>query len=219
MREAQGFYVYRNRRLISHGHWYGLARMNELSKQTRVQVDVPTALDALWQLDIKKSRAEPPQSFKLRLRQLIDPILGRGHRVHTFRGRRENTAVAHIWTKLKTREGFAFEVNLQSPLVESVLSCLDTDDAERVIGLLQTVATTFPVMDAYVEVATNVPAITAPPEREALTARLRDIHRSGLFSAEADIALTQLAGVEPFNRVDYLHTLVDLVWKGPDATQ
>ena len=34
MREAQGFYVYRNRRLISHGHWYGLAHRNELSKQT-----------------------------------------------------------------------------------------------------------------------------------------------------------------------------------------
>ena len=59
MREAQGFYVYRNERLISHGHWYGLARMNELSKQTRVQVDVPPSLDALWQLDIKKSQAEP----------------------------------------------------------------------------------------------------------------------------------------------------------------
>ncbi|MDQ1052800.1 hypothetical protein QE394_000728 [Arthrobacter sp. SORGH_AS 212] len=219
MREAQGFYVYRNRRLISHGHWYGLARMNELSKQTRVQVDVPSTLDALWQLDIKKSRAEPPQSFKLRLRQLIDPILNRGRRVHAFRGRRENTEVAHVWTKLKTRDGFGYEVNLESPLVESVLSRLDTDDAERVVGLLQTIASTFPLMDAYVEVAANVPSITPKPEQEALIASLRNIRRSGLLSTDPEIAVTQLAGVEPFNTLEDLNTFVDLVWKDADAAE
>lgn len=219
MREAQGFYVYRNQRLISHGHWYGLARMNELSKQTRVQVDVPPSLDALWQLDIKKSQAEPPQSFKLRLRQLIDPILGRGHRVHTFRGRRESTEVAHVWTKLKTRDGFAYEVNLESPLVGAVLSRLETGDAERVVGLLQTVASTFPVMDAYVEVAANVPAMTVRPDREALIAKLTDIHESGLFSSEPDVAVTQLVGVEPFNTIDDLSTLVDLIWKSTNAAE
>lgn len=214
MRDAQGFYVYRNRRLISHGHWYGLARMNELSKQTRVKVDVPTSLDALWQLDIKKSRSEPPSSFKTRLRQLIDPILDRGHRVHTFRGRRERSDVAHVWTKLKTREGFLYEVNLDSPLVGSVLSRLDSEEAERVVGLLQTIATTFPVMDAYLEAAANVPAVATWPDRETTLARLKDMHQSGLFDEAPDVAVTQLAGVEPFNTIDDLHTLVDLVWKG-----
>lgn len=219
MRAAQGFYVYRNRRLISHGHWYGLARMNELSKQTRIQVDVPTALDALWQLDIKKSQAEPPQSFKLRLRQLIEPILDRGHRVHTFRGRRESTEIAHVWTKLKTREGFSYEVNLESPIVRAVVTRLETDDAERVLELLRTVATTFPVMDAYVEVAANVPEIKVRPDTDTVIAKLRDIHESGLFDAEPDVAVAQLAGVEPFNAVDDLSRLVDHVWKGNNAAE
>jgi len=219
MKDSQGFYVYRNRRLISHGHWYGLARMNELSKQTRIQVDVPSSLDALWQLDIKKSRAEPPQSFKLRLRQLLEPILERGLRVHTFRGRREDSTVAHVWTKLKTREGFAYEVNLVSPIVESVLSRLQTADAERVISLLQTVASTFPVMDAYVEAAANLPALSMQPERGMLIARLRDIYEAGLLSDEPDVAVTQLAAVEPFNAVDDLAGLVDLVWKATDVAE
>jgi len=219
MREAQGFYVYRNHRLISHGHWYGLARMNELSKQTRIQVDVPLSLDALWQLDIKKSQTEPPQSFKLRLRQLIDPILDRGHRVHSFRGRRESTDVAYVWTKLKTRDGFGYEVNLESPVVESVLSHLDTDDAERVVGLLQTIASTFPVMDAYNEAAKNVPPIAAKPDREALIARLMDIRQSGQFSQDPNVAVAQLAGVEPFNLLDDLSSLVITVWRTPNAIE
>lgn len=217
MREAQGFYVYRNRRLISRGHWYGLARMNELSKQTRIQVDVPSSLDALWQLDIKKSRAEPPPSFKLRLRQLIDPILARGHRVHTFRGRRANAHVAHVWTKLKTRDGFTYDVNLQSPLVEAVLLRLASDDAERVAGLLKTIATTFPVMDAYAEIAANTRVVISEPERDELLARLKDIHKSGLLSAEPSVALQQLADVEPFNTTENLVGLVDFVWKDFNA--
>jgi hypothetical protein len=219
MREAQGFYVYRNKRLISHGHWYGLARMNEISKQTRVQVDVPASLDSLWQLDIKKSQAEPPHSFKLRLRQLIDPILDRGHRVHTFRGRREGVAVEHVWTKLKTRDGFLYEVNLQSPLVGSVLSRLGVEDSERVVDLLTTIANTFPVLDAYAEVAANVPVVVARPSQDALLVKLSDIHQSGLFSEEPGIAVTQLSGVEPFNSVDDLSTLVHLIWKGPHAAE
>ena len=219
MREAQGFYVYRNRRLISHGHWYGLSRMNELSKQTRIQVDVPTSLDLLWQLDIKKSQTEPPHSFKLRLRQLIDPILDRGHRVHAFRGRRENTEVSHVWTKLKTREGFGYEVNLKNPIVESILSRLDSDDAERIVGLLHTIASTFPFMDAYMEVAKNVPIISSKHEREALIANLKEIRQSGLFSKEPDVVVKQLEGVEPFDSVVDLSSLVYLIWGGVDAAE
>lgn len=219
MREAQGFYVYRNRRLISHGHWYGLARMSELSKQTRIQVDVPTSLDALWQLDIKKSQAEPPQSFKLRLRQLIEPILARGHRVHTFRGRREETAIAHIWSKIKTRDGFGYAVNLKSPLVESVLSRLDNDDAERVVDLLKIIASTFPVGDAYVEAAAGIPSTTAKPDRKALIARLKDIRQSGLLSADSAVAITQLPSIEPFNCFEDLKSLVDLIWREGNAAE
>lgn len=219
MREAQGFYVYRNRRLISHGHWYGLARMTELSKQTRIRVEVPPALDSLWQLDIKKSKSEPPPSFKLRLRQLIDPILDRGHRVHTFRGRRENSEVEHVWRKLKARDGFFYEVNLESPIVRSVLSRLGNDDSDRVVGLLQMIATMFPLLDSYAEIAASVPAVLALPEREAIIARLKDIHQSGLFSPVAEVVITQLASVEPFNTVDDLRTLVDFVWKGSNAAE
>jgi hypothetical protein len=219
MREAQGFYVYRKERLISHGHWYGLARMSELSKQTRIQVDVPSELDSLWQLDIMKSRAEPPQSFKLRLRQLIDPILDRGHRVHAFRGRRQHTQVAHVWTKLKTREGFGYQVNLDSPLVESVLARLETEDAQRVIGLLQTVASTFPVMDAYVEVASNAPAVGIRTDPETLAKRLLDIYESGIFSHEPEVAVSQLESVEPFDTFTDLRALVYQIWKGSNASE
>lgn len=219
MRKSQGFYIYRNRRLISYGSWFGLARNSELSKQTRIKVDIPSSLDSLWHLDIRKSRAEPPQSFKLRLRQLIGPILERGHRVHTFRGRRERTDVEYVWSKLKTRVGFGYEINFDHQLVKSVLSGLDTKDAERVAELLQTVGSTFPMMDAYTEMASNVPNIKASPDQTTIVSKLRMIYQSGLFDTEPKAVVSQLAGVEPFNTIDGLESLVQQVWEDEHAAE
>jgi hypothetical protein len=220
MREAQGFYIYRNCRLISRGHWYGLTRMDELSKQTRIRVDIPTSLDGLWQLDIKKSRAEPPQSFKQHLRRIIEPIIDKGRRVHRFRGRRDgDMVVAHVWNKLKTREGFAYEVNLDNPLIESVLSRLDSTDAKQVVKLLQVVASTYPVQDAYNEVAQNIPPAQREVDRADVIDRLRDIRDSGLLSSDHGAVALVLARTEPFNQVSGLEELVEEVWGHNDGTK
>jgi len=55
LRRCQGFYVYRNKRLLVWGTWFRMMHQAELSKLARVQVDIPNDLDNLWTLDIKKS--------------------------------------------------------------------------------------------------------------------------------------------------------------------
>src|SRR5690606_29337856 len=47
----QGFYVYREKRLILYGSWFGLAKQTELTKLARVRVDIPNDLDAEWKID------------------------------------------------------------------------------------------------------------------------------------------------------------------------
>ena len=47
LRRHQGFYVYRNKRLITYGTWFRLLRQEELTKLARVQVDIPNTLDHL----------------------------------------------------------------------------------------------------------------------------------------------------------------------------
>ena len=213
MRDAQGFYIYRNRRLISFGHWYGLARMSELTKQTRIQVDLPNTLDNLWQLDVKKSRAEPPASFKTRLRSLIEPILAKGRRVHTYRGRAETTsATKHVWSKIKDRTGFRYEVNLQNPAIEAVLARLESSDAERIISLLRTVAENYPFLDVYQEMAGNF--LPSPVfDDDVVIDRLREIRDSGLLGGEPEVVTLTLRNAEPFNTINDLDVLVAQVWK------
>ena len=75
--QTQGFYIYRNERLITYGGWLGLERYQALTNLSRVKVDVPNSLDDSWQTDIKKTTMSPPPSIlnamKILLQRFHDP--------------------------------------------------------------------------------------------------------------------------------------------------
>ena len=55
--ENQGFYIYREKRLIIHGTWFRMAPQAELTKLARIRIDIPNTLDSHWKIDI---RSAPP---------------------------------------------------------------------------------------------------------------------------------------------------------------
>lgn len=213
MREAQGFYVYRNRRLIAHGGWYGLAAKSELTKQTRIRVDIPNSLDGLWQLDIKKSRVEPPASFKTHLKRIIDPLLDRGRRVHTYRGRRATEEhLTRVWDKVVGRNGkVSYEVNPDHPLLVVLRSSIPADQTELLDSAFDLLATNFPSHDLFaVMAASGVAAEDAPQQDDVLT-KLRLLQTAGALGLSSSEATAQLPLIEPFNHVENLHELVQQV--------
>ena len=66
--DEQGFYLYRNERLISWGSWMHMGIRSELNKLARIQVDIPSTLDSVWMLDVKKSSAKIPDRIKDRIK-------------------------------------------------------------------------------------------------------------------------------------------------------
>ena len=70
--QNQGFYVYRNRRLIQHGKWFGLMRKAEKTQLLRIQVDFPSALDSLWKVNVMKSHIIPPADVNDAISGLLD---------------------------------------------------------------------------------------------------------------------------------------------------
>lgn len=73
-RSKQGFYIYRNERLIVWGTWFGRGR-DELTKYARIKVDIPNTLDSVWGIDIKKQSARIPSSIKQRLTRAVDDAM------------------------------------------------------------------------------------------------------------------------------------------------
>lgn len=97
IRKRQGFYVYRNKRLLIWRTWFRMMRQGDLSKLARVMVDIPNDLDDLWTLDIKKSHAIPPAEVRNSLQTVIDRIADKSKRTWTFRGKKETSdSVEHM---------------------------------------------------------------------------------------------------------------------------
>ena len=64
----QGFYVYRNERLLVAGNWFGLEipgpTKDETHRLARIRLDIPNDADIDWKIDIRKSMARPPVSLR-----------------------------------------------------------------------------------------------------------------------------------------------------------
>lgn len=67
----QGFYFYRNDRLIQAGGWNGLQGDDSEPHLSlaRVAIDLPSRLESLFKLDIGKSMMDPPAKFVLELEE------------------------------------------------------------------------------------------------------------------------------------------------------
>ncbi len=68
--KRQGFYVYRNKRLIQPGGWNGLRNDTEVhTSLARVQLDLPPSLDAIFKPTVQKSSVTMPPAFLRSLRE------------------------------------------------------------------------------------------------------------------------------------------------------
>jgi hypothetical protein len=156
LRRNQGFYVYRNQRLITWGSWFRLVRQEELTKLARVQVDTTNRLDHLWRLDVKKSTAYPPEVLRNGFRQIIARITESSRRVYTFRGRRTGSdSIIHTWDRNEVRGGFAYRVNREHPLVAAVERVIPDHDLPLFQQLLELLETSFPFEAVYADMASD----------------------------------------------------------------
>lgn len=156
LRKQQGFYVYRNRRLLVWGTWFHLMRQGDLSKLARVQVDIPNSLDDLWTLDIKKSTAMPPEEVKQNLAVIIAKIAEGSKRTWTYRGKKETSEdIIHVWNRMKARDGgIYYEVNPAHPMVDAIVQ--EYPAIRPKLGLLlKQVSLSLPLNSLYVDLTND----------------------------------------------------------------
>lgn len=202
LRRNQGFYVYRNRRLITYGTWFRLIRQEEMTKLARVQVDVPNSLDHLWALDVKKSMAFPPEAARAGFRRVVDRIAGTSRHLYQFRGRRASSGdVMHIWDRLIVRDGIEYRINREHPLVAAIRG---VDEApNRLEQLLRSLEMSIPTDSLYADMAAdrNVQKPASDDEVASFLRDLADRMVDALGSDEVAVArlLDGLDRLEPFS--------------------
>lgn len=165
----QGFYVYRERRLIIHGTWFGLARQTELTKLARVRVDIPNSLDHAWRIDVKKSSVQLPPSVRRELRGIAERIVSPSKRIYTHRGRQlVEDSLIPVWTRVQDKGTISYHVNPDHPTLGGFQSELEPEQRTAFRRILEMAGAALPLDTLMSDFGADPNSLSGNASEEAL---------------------------------------------------
>ena len=78
----QGFYIYRQDRMVQSGGWSRLRTMDEHSKLARIGIDIPAGTEEAWRLNVAKVSASVPETLRPALRTIVGGVVGRAQEIY-----------------------------------------------------------------------------------------------------------------------------------------
>ena len=156
LNREQGFYIYRNDRLIIWGTWFKMAPKNELSKYARIKIDIPNTLDDIWSIDIKKQRAILPPVIENQLIKKVEDSLEVSKTKVNHKATVKDDNRNRLWHISKTREDkVLFKINRNSPIIENIKQQVSESAFANIEDLINYIEKTIPYQDMYIAVANN----------------------------------------------------------------
>ncbi|EXF26009.1 hypothetical protein BG28_06220 [Nesterenkonia sp. AN1] len=172
---AQGFYFYRNRRLISHGGWAAIGGRRDATKHSRILVDLPNSTDDQWQLDVMKNKVVPPASVRRQLMRFYEVGSRRSGRIISYRGRRvSNPDVEYAWIPVTERGGFRYEPNVEHPVLDDALDDLSCAQRNKVVLAMKHLGLLIPYGDIRRRMSIE-DEMPARDNQDALIQHARDV--------------------------------------------
>jgi hypothetical protein len=208
----QGFYVYRNRRMLVPGSWLGLGSggrtwtQDEVYKLARIRLDISNAADFAWDIDIKKSRARPPEALKGRLRAVAIDARETARSVFAHRGRFGNqqadTNLRNVWLTRRSGDSIKYLIDRDHPVTARAL---ELSDAGRpaVEDMLRMLEDAVPVQRIWLDMTGDTQEVASGPtasrqELETVLAGLWGYLRNTV-GLDYEQARLRLLSTEPFN--------------------
>jgi len=151
--DEQGLYLYRNRRLIAWGSWFYTEVRSELNKLARVQVDIPSSLDDIWMLDVKKSSAKIPDKIKETIRTAINESTLRSRGTVRHPGERERGAEQKVWDRFEApdRSSVKYLLNRKNPLLQTLQQRLETTELNLLEQFIKQVESFIPKHTIHID--------------------------------------------------------------------
>ena len=222
----QGFYVYRNERLLVAGSWLGLGRSRSWTKEeahrlARIRLDVPNSADAEWKINVIKSTARPPVSIRNRLIRIAEDTRERARRVFAHRGQSVKSlgsvAIEEVWRAEHFKGGIRYKIDLTHPAVKNVLDeIIGTNSEADFRAMLRVVEETIPVQRIWLDTAEakETPRTGFANEGSAEIAEIAKVMYENLVlkkGVSCALARAQLLRTEPFNNFpDLVNTLPEI---------
>lgn len=203
--QHQGFYVYRNERLLVAGDWLGLGfAKEEHFKLARIQLDIPNSMDQEWEIDVTKSKARPPDALRAELRYIASVTRSRASEIYRHRGKALARSAAQnfvfLWEQITRRGKYFYRVNREHPLIADALA----QNRKLVDPILRTIEESVPV-PLLIITNSEKPDSQSPPfdgaSHSEIVALVERVYRAMRGSeVPKKTALERLRVMEPFDR-------------------
>ena len=205
--EQQGFYLYRNDRLIVAGSWLGLRRFRQDEKHllARISLDIPSGLDQHWSIDVRKASGHPPIALREALGRAAKAT--REHARAALSARTKVTAIrksdefTYVWRPERRDGVLRLKINWRHPLVREATNG-SNEAREQVKALLRFMEETVPIAALRIMFEPDsdedyTPFAEAPGELADMALRLYEASISWGLSPSA--ARARLRNTPPFD--------------------
>lgn len=208
----QGFYVYRQKRLLCAGGWLGLGgskawTRDESSKLARIRVDIPNSSDQDWRIDIRKAIARPPDTIRRRLQSIAMDVRKKAREVFVHRGqympRTTDKEISRVWAINSENSKSRYGICRDHPLVTLLKTRLTSETWQVLSSLLDLIERTVPVDRVWLDVTERgVPSIDG---NDILIGAARSIIKSmEAAGVSPEVAIAKVALMDPFNKIERL---------------
>jgi anti-sigma regulatory factor (Ser/Thr protein kinase) len=205
--EQQGFYIYRNERLLLAGDWLGLFRKEEHYKLARIQIELPNTLDESWQIDIKKSIARPPLVFREQIKAYALKVRQRAVEVYRHKGKSVKQIAGQkfipLWVEHKRGDKWFYKVNRDNPILSKIKEQAKKDSDKAIEMLLRFIEETIPSKSIYIKESEQPELQGTPFEatnhdviRETMQLLYSTYLSQGMQEEQAKVIISN---IEPFN--------------------
>jgi len=220
----QGFYVYRNKRMIVSGGYLDLElKPEEHYKLARIMVEIPNNMDQDWCIDVRKATAKPPDRLKAEILRIAKAT--REQAVKVYRARLRTTSIGgrapsthDVWIRKKRGDKIIYEINKNHEVIKKLLEDADVKDT-WVKRLFQVIESTIPHRTIIIDNSENedchvaLPSDIQIPEKGLIELAIqfyreyRNIGKSHLESVE------HVLTIEPFNTHPVYAAALDKIYE------
>jgi hypothetical protein len=180
---------------------FTLCRQSELTKLSRVRVDIPNSMDSEWKIDVKKSSAQLPPAVKTRLKNVIERIVDGSKRTYRKRGSKlVDQERLPMWHRIQAEGQIRYRPNVDHPAFADFASILPEELRRRFINCIALVGASLPIETLHSDMAGAAEQIVPDRVDEDTLIQAVQSTFSMLLSARKEIKdiVSMMKDVDPF---------------------
>jgi hypothetical protein len=205
----QGFYLYRNKRMIVPGGYldFGIVP-EEHYKLARIMVDIDNQMDHEWGIDVRKASASPPD----RLRPEFNKVAKATRKVaaDVYRARMgtvqttKKKSTSEVWRRMRRGDKIVYKINKRNEVIKEILD-ETSPPASWTNKLFHVIETTVPhrliVMDnsELEDCHVDIPSEVNMPNQELIDLCIEFYRKHRANGRAPEVAMDLTLAVEPFN--------------------